>query len=302
MNSFFWIILFGLGMALGSFLNVLIFRYDPCGKLFNFKRLNGRSHCPQCRENLCWFDLIPLFSFLFLLGRCRYCKKQISWQYPIVEFLSGVIFIAVPLFLNRFYWVSNLSFSSLELSFWYYVFVFCWIAVFLLFLAMSVIDFRDYVIPDEINLFLAILGIAITIFLTAESGLFPRFDSSFLGHYALMFSFFDNIILNRILCSLFIGLLFSALSILSRGRAMGFGDAKLAFAVGLIFGWPDIILAVMLAFILGGLVGLGLIVFRGKNMRDKLPFAPFFVVGMILTFFLGFTLISSYFNLFNFLV
>jgi len=129
-DSFFWIILFGLGTALGSFLNVLIFRYNPNGKLFDFKLLSGRSHCLKCGQNLKWFDLIPLFSFLVLLGRCRHCKARISFQYPIVEFLTGVIFIAVPLFLNHFYWVTNSSFVLLEAPFWYYIFSFCWIMVF----------------------------------------------------------------------------------------------------------------------------------------------------------------------------
>ncbi|MDI6821185.1 MAG: prepilin peptidase [Patescibacteria group bacterium] len=302
MTSFFWLILFGLGIALGSFLNVLILRYNPDGKLFDFKRLGGRSRCPKCKQDLKWFELIPLFSFLVLLGSCRNCKERISLQYPIVEFLSGVIFVAVPLFLNSFYWVSSLSFALFEAPFWYYIFSFCWILVFVLLLAMSVIDFREYVIPNEINLFLAILGIIITAFLVVKSSLLPRFGSSFLGHYALMFFPVGSLILNRVLGFLIAGLLFSALSILSQGRAMGFGDAKLAFAAGFIFGWPDTIFAAMLAFILGGLVGVGLIIFRGKGMRDKLPFAPFFAAGMILTFFLGFTLISSYFNLFNFLV
>lgn len=291
--------LFFLGIAIGSFLNVVIFRYDPLGKLFNFTRLSGRSSCRDCGKKLTALELIPLVSFFALRGKCSGCKKHISWQYPLIEFLSGMIFVVIPLFLNKFYGVSNAIFFSLNSPFWYYLLVLAWILVFLIFLVMTVIDLKHYLIPDELNAALAIFGVIVLAILSAYGEHLAPFRESFLGHYALVFSPFSGVLISHLFGAVFGGLFFGFLFLISKGNGMGFGDVKLALAGGLLFGWPDIGLATMLAFIIGGALGAVLILSKRKTMKDKVPFAPFFVLGLVLTFFLGLPLINSYFALFN---
>lgn len=295
----FLISLFLFGLAIGSFLNVAISRFNPDGKLFDFIKLSGRSRCPHCLKELTVLELIPLVSFFMLRGKCKNCSKSISWQYPLVEFLSGAIFITVPLFLNKFYGISNAVFFSFSSPFWYYILVLAWVLVFLIFLVMTVIDLKHYIIPDELNITLAVFGVVIMLILNAQIGALPVSKFSFLEHYAFLFSSFKSVLANHLSGAAFGGIFFWLLFILSRGRGMGFGDVKLALASGLLFGWPDIGLATMIAFIFGGVFGFLLLISKKKTMKDKVPFAPFFVFGMILTFFFGFQIINSHFAFFN---
>jgi prepilin signal peptidase PulO-like enzyme (type II secretory pathway) len=89
-----------LGLAIGSFLNVIALRYNPDKFIFNRRTLGGRSACPKCANKLNWFELVPLLSFVFLRGRCRNCKNPISFQYPLVEIFSALIFLFVSLFIH----------------------------------------------------------------------------------------------------------------------------------------------------------------------------------------------------------
>ena len=125
---------FVFGLVFGSFLNVIIYRLKTPPRRGGTARgiIFGRSFCPECKARLKWFDLIPLLSFIFLRGRCRYCNKTISWQYPIVEILSGFIWV--------FVW-------SLGFEFWnfiYYIFIFSALLV------IAVYDFKWKIIPDKI--------------------------------------------------------------------------------------------------------------------------------------------------------
>ncbi len=295
----FFAILFVFGLAIGSFLNVLVWRYNPAEKLFNFKRLSGRSHCPYCAHQLNALELVPLWSFLIQKGRCKKCGHGLSVQYPIVEFLGGAIFAGLPWFLNGFYNVSVSSFVNFNLSWWYYAILLFWIAAFLAWLTIAVIDIRHYVIPNELNVVLGCLGIVTAaLFFAYGDKVFP-FRSSFLEQYQLIFSPFQNIILNRLLGMLAGGLFFGFLVFISRGRGMGMGDVKLALSSGVVLGWPDIALATILSFVLGGLIGGILLALGKKHIKDKLPFAPFFVVAVFLTVFLGHNIISGYFSLFG---
>jgi len=299
MVSAFYITLFVFGLIIGSFLNVLVLRYDPNGKLFDRKKLSGRSRCPHCMHELGTAELVPIFSFLFQLGRCRKCGHKLSFRYPLVEFLSGAIFLAVPMFLNGFYNVSAISFANFGLEWWYYALLLLWVLVFLSLLAIAAIDLRNYVIPNELNALLAVFGVIIAAILFYYSEkLFP-FRDSFLQQYQLVFSPFQNLILNRLLGMFAGGLFFGLLVFLSRGRGMGMGDVKLALALGLVFGWPDVALSTIIAFVLGGLVGGILLAGGKKHIKDKLPFAPFFVLGTFLTVFLGHAIVTGYFGLFG---
>lgn len=301
MNELFYtIILFAFGVAVGSFSNVLIFRYDPDHNVFARKRISGRSHCPKCKKQLNWYELIPVLSFVIQGARCRGCHASISWQYPIVELLGGALFAGIPLFLNSFYGISSQLFFSLSLPYWYYFLLIAWILVFWVLLLITAIDFKFFIIPNELNLFLMILGVAITFFLSQDAhGLLMPFRTAFVGQYAMLFTPFSSVIWNHIAGAVLGFLFFLMLNVVTRGRGIGFGDVKLSFVIGLIFGWPDIALIAMLSFIIGGLWSVALVLLRAKKMRDKVPFAPFFVVGTLLTFFFGILIIKGYFGVFG---
>lgn len=273
--------LFVFGTIIGSFLNVVILRYEP-GKAFLGKQLLGHSHCPKCGKALMWYELMPILSFLFQLGKCRGCGQKISFQYPIVEILGGIIMLSAPF----------LGFTWILSSLWA-------IALFIL-LAASVIDLRHYVIPDGATIALVVIGAAMTwlehIGLTGQISVV---QGSFLGGYAYIFSFTQNVLLGHIAAAIALGAAFSLIILISRGRSMGWGDAKLAAAVGLMLGWPDAIFAIMIAFIIGALAGVSLMVLKVKTMKDALPFGPFISVGVMMIVFFGFEIMVAYFRFLN---
>ncbi len=221
-----------------------------------------RSHCPYCAHELSFFDLVPLFSFLFLKGKCRYCKKKIPWRYPLVEFFSGVLLLLVFLF---FY-------PELVSVFYYSFLAFSLLVIF-------VYDLLHFIIPDKVLLpsFLLVLFFHAFQVLKGVNGLEE------------LFSFF--------LSGLGAAVFFFSFHFFSKGKAMGFGDVKLAFLLGLFLGWPLIIPALFIAFFIGGLVASFLLFFTEKGWKSKVPFGPFLVFGAILSLFWGEALIRLYINL-----
>jgi prepilin signal peptidase PulO-like enzyme (type II secretory pathway) len=284
----YYILLFLVGTLAGSYLNVLGLRYSPEGGFKASRR--GRSRCPYCQRPLRWFELVPLLSFVIQAGRCRSCRRRIYWQYPLVELGSGLMFVLVP---------GKFGFSLLG---W------LWLAAFLTLLLVAIIDFRFWIIPDKLNLFLVFLGLAIAgfYFLSGHYGLVEgKIWGSFLGSQAMVFwlgqtaigqpSLWLNYLAGAVLGLVFVG----GIYFLSGGRGMGFGDVKLAGAVGLLLGWPDIVLALALAFITGSLASLILLAAKRKRWHDSLPFGPFIVLGVTLVFFFGYHIVNGYFRLFN---
>jgi leader peptidase (prepilin peptidase)/N-methyltransferase len=295
-----YLLLFVLGLSIGSFFNVLILRYNPEGRLFDVERLKGRSHCPFCGHTLSPLELIPILSFLFLKGKCLNCHHKISFFYPLTEVLTGLVFAGVPFFLNNFYNVSHLKFWAGELGTWYYWLVFLWLLAFLSLILIALIDLKYYVIPNELNLFLFIFGILITILIYFHQSLIYPFRTSFLKNYSLIFSPTQNVFENHLWGALAGGLFFWLLVLISKGKGMGFGDVKLAFALGAVFGWPDIALTIILSFVLGGIFSVLTVLLKKKNLKDKLPFAPFLVFCSFLVALLGQKIIFYYFQMFNF--
>ncbi len=288
MDYYWYFILFVFGLAVGSFLNVIALRYRPKLEAESrgsfLKTIGGRSKCPVCRKTLIWYELIPIFSFLIQKKKCRHCGHLISLQYPLVEILSGLIFVFVPLSLS----------SSLSI-------VIIWLLVFLLFLLLSIIDFRQYIIPDSINLSLAVLGIILII---SQSLNLSIFQSSFLGYYANLFDFpflnpQSSILNSHLFAALIVVLFFGAIILLSKGKAMGLGDFNLVAALGLIFGWPDILMILFLAFIIGAIFSVVLLIGKKKKIKEAVPFGPFLIVASSLTFFFGYQIIDGYFKLFG---
>ncbi len=292
-----YLFLFIFGLAVGSFINVIALRYRPTFKLLNFGTLKlwigGRSKCPICRKQLVWYELIPIFSFIFQKGKCRHCGHKLSLQYPTIEILSGLIFVFIPL-----------SLAKLPL-----LVVGCWLLIFILFLLLSIIDFRQSIIPNQINLSLAVLGIIILVIKLFSYSVIGLPIQSFLGHYALLFdfNFLNNLItnnsiiliINHFFAAVMAMLMFGALIIFSRGRAMGWGDFKLVGALGLIFGWPDILMVLVLAFVIGALFSIILLIQKKKKIKEAVPFGPFLAIGASLTFFFGYQIIDWYFKLFG---
>ncbi len=274
---------FVIGTAIGSFINVLALRYNPEHSLFTRDVVTGRSHCPSCRRELRWFELIPLLSFVLQGGRCRRCRTKLAFQYPIVELLCGIIFVAVP--------YSPHGIFSPE---WFSITL--WILVLTLLVLIALIDLRESVIPNGVTLSLAIVGMAQAIFLNSL-GFIPTL--SFLGYYASLFGLQDSVIMNRLGGAAAGLLLFGLIFILSRGKGMGMGDVKLMGALGLLFGWPDILLISMLSFVSGAVVNAPALIRGAKRMKDVVPFGPFIVFAATMVFFFGQQIIHWYFKIFG---
>jgi leader peptidase (prepilin peptidase)/N-methyltransferase len=277
------LVFFAFGLAIGSFLNVVIFRYDGEQPLFSFTGLGGRSHCMRCKTQLKWYDLVPVFSFIFLRGKCRACGKHISFQYPFVELVTACAFLLPVLFFYPHYSFPLMHpHAALMPALWLPVIAFM--------IILAVVDMRLMLIPDETVVGLSLVGLALSSygdsFLGAYAAVFPQFAHPFLGHLA--------------------GAAFGLASLglivfLSRGRAMGMGDVKLAGAMGLIIGFPDIVFALALSFLIGGIWSAGLLALRSgrgaTTMKTMVPFGPFMVAGFFIHIFYMEKLMAWYFAL-----
>ena len=273
------ILVFGLrllvGLAVGSFLNVVACRYDPEKPLFDFRAWRGRSRCLHCGKILRWFELVPLASFLVQRGRCRACGARLSLQYPLVELASAFVFVFLPFL-----------FSGVPLA--------IWILASLLLILLSAIDARLMLIPDELTVGLGALGLLYTAFLSP--------GQSFLGHYAMLFGLYDaSPWVNHAVAAAVGFAFFSVVILLSRGRGMGMGDMKFAASAGLLTGWPDILLALMLSFISGSIFGAVRILQGKKSLKSNVPFGPFIALGVFLTAVLGYRMMEGYFDFFTWL-
>lgn len=261
-----WVILFLFGAAMGSFLNVIATRYDGERFLLSPALIGGRSRCEQCKKTLRWFELVPLASFAVQGGRCRRCGARLGAQYPVVELFSGIIFTAVPLAVG----IGATAGASLVF------FAAIWIAIFAALLVMTLIDIRLGIIPDEINIFLAAAGVLLLL-IPAPLG--------------------ASTVLARLIAALGAGAFFAALIAITRGKGMGVGDLKLVIPLGLIFGWPEIVLVLIAAFVVGAVVGVLAIARGTKSMKGTLPFGPFLAVGAATAFFWGAPIINWYLSL-----
>lgn len=253
-----------LGIFVGSFLNVIIDRL-PRGEAF----VRGRSHCDSCHHVLAWYDLLPLLSFIFLLGECRYCHKRIGWQAFVVEVVTGCLF-ALTFFLNPLF-ITNDMFSLFTaiLTLLYSLYIIS------SFIIITVIDIKHGIIPNSIVY--AALGIALLYHLLTPTLLLPFILSAF--------------------CA---GVFFFFLFAVTRGRGMGFGDVKLALLLGLFLGFPGIIIALYIAFLTGAFVALILVIGRKKKFSGgTIPFGPFMVTGALSAYFYG-NIVWQYLHIFSF--
>lgn len=156
------------------------------------------------------------------------------------------------------------------------------------------------VIPESLNVVLAVLGAVIAAIIGFSEQISPLFKDSFLEHYRLVFSPFENFFLNRFLGLISVAGFFSLIIYFSRGRGMGWGDVKLAAASGLALGWPDIGLAAIVSFLIGGIWALFLLLMKKKSWQSVIPFGPIFITAIVITFFWGKDLLDAYLALFYF--
>lgn len=265
MDLFFNLFVFVLGLVIGSFLNCFIYRLETDRSF-----LKGRSFCPECKHVLAVLDLIPVFSFFFLKGKCRYCKKPISFQYPLVELLTGFLFVSV---FNFVFSSGSFVFGNI-LYFLFLLVVSCFLIV------IFVYDLKHYIIPDKV----VYSAIAFSIIYIVFCFLFAINGSSLLIQHFL---------------SAFLSAAFFLLIVLiSKGRWMGIGDIKLAFLMGLVLGWPNILVALFLAFFMGAFIGMILILLKKKNLKSEIPFGPFLVLGTFFALFWGQIMFDWYSGLF----
>ncbi len=301
-------ILFILGLGIGSFINVVTLRYREEGFVFGKHIVYGRSHCSSCKRVLSWYELVPLLSFIILLGKCRTCKSKLSFQYPIVELICGAFISTIPYYFFKYH---NDYFINTS-SEWLILFSVLWILVFLGLIIIGVIDYRKYIVPDELVLSTALLGIIWIIFLAVTNN-FGFLKGSFLGEYAsifglragsvtsdlagynLVFGLIVNHLVGFVLGLVLVGIIFFS----TKGAAIGFGDVKLFGALGILFGYPDVILIFFLSFISGAIFSLPLLVRKLKGMKDYVPFAPFIIFASTLVFYFGNDIIRIYFHFFD---
>ena len=245
------VLIFILGLIVGSFSNVCIYRIPR-----NESIVYPASHCPKCRSNISPKDNIPLLSFILLKGRCRNCKSKISLQYPIVELLTGLIYLII-------YLIFGLSIQTL-----------IYIILSSALIIIAFIDLNEQIVPDVISLPGIVIGFIISFFVSYIS-----FINSALGVLVG-----GGIIL-------IIGL---AGSVIFKKEAMGGGDVKLAAMIGAFLGWRYIIISLFLGFFLGALAGIFLILSKIRSREDAIPFGPFIVLGSFITLLWGEKIISWY--------
>ena len=247
------VILFIFGLIVGSFVNVVIVRMQN-----GTSPMEGRSACPECGETIAWYDNIPLLSFALLRGRCRHCSKKISWQYPLVELSAAIVFVI--------FGAIAIDFDILGQK---------WIGLILLlfviscFIVLFVYDLVHMELPVSV-LWCAIGGAAAfsvaNVLLGATGG----------GAFA-------QSLVASVLSGAGAFAFFFALSAYSREQWMGAGDAYVAAAIGILLGWPGTFLAMVTAFALGAIVGIGLMAAQKADGKTHVPFAPFLIAGFMLT-------------------
>ncbi len=248
---------FIFGLAIGSFLNCLIWR------LHTGESLWGRSACPKCKNKIAWYDNIPVLSFVFLKAKCRLCHEKISWQYPLIELTVGILFALS--FWVHFRFLANISPSDwLAYNFsWqdYLLIVRDWFFISVM-IIVFVYDWRWYLILDVVVLPACLIIFIANLFLGLE---------------------WKSLLFSGIIGASFFLIQF----VVSRGKWIGGGDIRLGALMGMGLGWPYVLVAIFIAYFIGSIVGIGLILAGRKKMDSQVPLGVFLSIASIIVLFWG---------------
>lgn len=229
--------IFLIGLIIGSFLSVVIFRLNKKGGI-----LMGRSECHKCLKQLKWYDLFPVLSYIFLVGKCRNCKKTISPVYPLLELVTAFS-------LSLFYIIYKPIWGIID---------FYYLIVIVSFIALIFFDYLYLIVPDKIILPLILIAILFNYFFRR-----PEF-------------------MTLLLSALTMGGIFAIIHASSKGEWVGFGDVKLLFMIGLALGYPLGFLTMIISIWAAALVGIGLMITGKANRKTALPFGSFLAAVSIL--------------------
>jgi leader peptidase (prepilin peptidase)/N-methyltransferase len=254
------IFIFILGLVIGSFLNVVILRMNTGRSV-----AKGRSKCARCSTTLSWYELIPVFSFLGLRGKCKTCSNSISFQYPLVELITAITFTVLYAGAIAIYGLTLVAAL---------IFVFS-AAIAALLIIIFVYDIRHTIIPDTAVYLFIILSLVSILW---KMFTIPNFSAG-----------------TAIFYGVFVALPFFLLWAFSKGKLMGFGDVKLALGMGWLLGLVGGYSAILFSFWIGGLAGLFLLgISRKYNMRSEIPFAPFLILGTFIVGVCGITILTLF--------
>lgn len=299
MILFIYSIIFFLGASIGSFINVVAERTA------REEKITGRSYCENCKQQLKPLDLIPLFSYLFLRGKCRYCDAKLSIQYFVVEILMGIAYMLIFYMLdsNRFTQTDYLNNSLHILDFGIIIPLFFYFIITPALIALCITDFKYGMLYDKILLptilFVLIYKVLtigyyfVTLYLKLKDNDFGKILIQ-VGYLTQHTSFAIQPFIYTLLGSIGVGLFFLTLIIVTKGRGMGGGDLKLGFLIGLLSGWPNMIISIFLGFLTGALASCILLVIGRKNIKQTIPFGPFLIIGCYIVIFFGDLLFSWY--------
>jgi prepilin signal peptidase PulO-like enzyme (type II secretory pathway) len=256
------IIVYILGCCFGSFVNMLVYRtainYELESQKFKIKNKN-RSFCDYCGRQLKWHENIPVISYIIQKGKTRCCQKKLLIAYPVIEVITGLLFLINFKFLitnfsitGEFHFVSQLL-INLIISFV--------IIVFLVFSA--VFDLKYMVLPDFSTIVL-VFSAVINLLLNNRNSLLPYLASALIGCGFLWF-----------------------LNFITKGKGMGWGDVKYAIFIGLFLGFPKTVIAFYTAFIVGAIVGIFLMLLKKAHKKTMVAFGPYLILGTIIAWWWG---------------
>ncbi|HRY60472.1 MAG TPA: prepilin peptidase [Patescibacteria group bacterium] len=257
------LIFFVFGLMIGSFLSVVISRLETDETI-----IFGRSKCPKCQNKLRSYELVPLLSFVVLKGKCRHCKEKISIFYPFVELVTGLLFALL-----------YIRFADVLIGANLYLFFAFYLLVIMIFVVVFFFDIFHYIIPDKV----VIPAIVVSAVLAVINIIFH-----------LDFFIFKPEVLNILLGPVIGGGLFLILVLATKEKGMGWGDVKLGLLIGIILGYPLILVSLFFSFTIGSIVSIILIAAKKKTRKDIVPFGPFLVIGALLALFIGKYIVNWY--------
>ena len=262
-----------IGVVVGSFLNVVIYRV-PEGMSLSYPS----SHCPKCKYKLKWYDNIPIISYLMLGGKCRSCKTHISFRYTAVEFLNMALWLlCVFVFFDATRVKGYAALNPQNLPYM----IACMIACSVL-LCMAFIDLEHTYIPDSMQIVVGVLGVLVIV-------------ANALG-FNDGIAWYDRLIGAGGCLVLFLLIYFVAFLVYKR-EGMGIGDIKLVAVGGLLLGWKNMIVALIIGTVIGAIILVILRKVRNDEKQHEYPMGPFLVAGMLIAMFAGTPLLNMYMSL-----